>query len=44
VNGPNPDYGFFVAPSDGHELTEAECVDSVREFLAHVDPVTGYLE
>lgn|GEM_PF-3560290 len=44
MSGPNPDYGFFVAPADGHELSDAECVDAVREFLAQVDPVTGYLE
>jgi len=44
VSGPNPDYGFFVAPNDGHELSEADCVDAIREFLAHVDPITGYLE
>jgi len=43
VSGPNPGYGFSGASSDRREPTESEHEESVREFLAQIDPATGYL-
>ena len=52
LTGPNPGYGFSSsgrthAEGIGYavrQLDEAELVDAIREFLAHGDPVTGFLE
>lgn len=43
VSGPNKGYGFTSATSDGAALTTAEVDESIREFLAGIDPLTGYL-
>jgi hypothetical protein len=44
VSGPNPDYGFGSATSDGSPETPAALEESIRSFLAQVDPQTGYIE
>jgi len=44
VSGPNPGYGFSSGTSDGREMGNAEIVASIRNFLAQVDPETGYIE
>ena len=40
VSGPNKDYGFGTSardmPEEGHR-------ESIRDFLAMIDPVTGYI-
>lgn len=41
LSGPNPGYGFGVSPT--HDLPLVEHVENVREFLADIDPDTGYL-
>jgi hypothetical protein len=44
VSGPNSGYGFSSGTSDGREMSDADIVASIRNFLAQVDPETGYLE
>lgn len=44
VNGPNPDYGFSVGASDNRPFTTVEHEEAIRDFLAQVDPRTGYIE
>jgi hypothetical protein len=44
LSGPNPGYGFSSASSDGADRTRAELEESIRGFLAQVDPATGYIE
>jgi hypothetical protein len=44
VSGPNPGYGFTSARSDGQASTTDQLEDSIRGFLAQVDPETGYIE
>lgn len=44
LSGPNPGYGFSSASSDGSDRTQAELEESIRGFLAQVDPATGYIE
>ncbi|GAB3778455.1 hypothetical protein [Nocardioides ungokensis] len=44
VSGRNPGYGFSSAVSDGSPLTDQQHVDAIRNFLAAVDPATGYIE
>ncbi|WP_028048385.1 hypothetical protein [Cellulomonas sp. URHD0024] len=41
LSGPNPGYGFSVS---GPPLDAEQIDDVIREFLADVDPTTGYLE
>ena len=43
-SGPNPGYGFACRRSDERCASEAELVESIRDFLANVNPVTGYLD
>jgi hypothetical protein len=42
LNGPNPGYGFGASPTTGLSLDEH--VRNIREFLAMIDPATGYIE
>jgi hypothetical protein len=42
--GPAVGYGFSGGRSDGQRLPRAAHVDSIRDFLAMVDPVSGYIE
>ncbi|MDQ1641958.1 MAG: hypothetical protein QOJ90_1309 [Actinomycetota bacterium] len=44
LSGPNPDYGFSSGASDGREMTSADIEACIRNFLAQVDPKTGYIE
>lgn len=44
VSGPNPGYGFSEGTSDGRGLSSADIEASIRNFLAQVDPATGYIE
>ena len=41
VSGPNPGYGFGVSPFQGKSPDEHR--QAIRDFLADIDPVTGYL-
>jgi hypothetical protein len=44
LSGPNPGYGFAVGTSDGREMSSDDIEDAIRDFLAGVDPETGYIE
>lgn len=44
VSGPDPGYGFSSVTSDGSARTRAGLEESIRGFLAQVDPVTGFIE
>jgi hypothetical protein len=37
-------YGFTVASSDRSALGLPEAREAIRDFLAKVDPATGYIE
>ncbi|MDP9821369.1 hypothetical protein [Nocardioides massiliensis] len=41
LTGPNAGYGFGLSPAAG--LTTEQHVGHIRDFLAEVDPATGYL-
>ena len=43
VSGPNPSYGFSTASSDGSPISPAQLEEQIRDFLAEIDPETGYL-
>lgn len=40
-NGPNPGYGFGLSPTADMSLDEHR--ENVRNFLAEIDPATGYI-
>ncbi|WP_238005589.1 hypothetical protein KZZ52_42615 [Dactylosporangium sp. AC04546] len=42
LSGPNPGYGFGVSPTPNLSLDEH--MEHIRNFLAQVDPTTGYIE
>ncbi|GAA3240512.1 hypothetical protein ACFO1B_08705 [Dactylosporangium siamense] len=42
LSGPNPGYGFGVSPT--RSLSLDEHMENIRNFLAQVDPATGYIE
>jgi hypothetical protein len=42
LSGPNPGYGFGVSPTPDPSL--AEHAENIRDFLAQIDPATGYIE
>lgn len=44
VSGCNHGYGFSGTVSDGGALTTEQHVHAIRNFLAAVDPTTGYIE
>lgn len=44
ASGPNAGYGFTSATYDGQSRSDDELRESIRTFLARVDPVTGYIE
>lgn len=44
VSGPNPGYGFTVGPTPAGAVSLDEHQAMIRDFLAQVDPVTGYIE
>jgi hypothetical protein len=42
VSGPNPGYGFSLSPTPNLSLDEHRA--HIRDFLAMIDPATGYIE
>ena len=44
ASGPNPGYGFTMRTSDRQSLVERQLLRPIRDFLAHIDSKTGYLE
>jgi hypothetical protein len=42
LSGPNPGYGFSMSPTPNLSLDEHRKM--IRDFLAMVDPATGYIE
>ena len=43
ASGPKPGYGFTCRRSDWQFSTEAQLVEQIRDFLANINPATGYL-
>lgn len=43
-SGPHDGYDFSSSSSSGRSPTPAEHVKSIRDFLALIDPDTGYIE
>jgi hypothetical protein len=43
VSGPNKKYGFTSQSSDGRAMSTDSMNQAIREFLAEIDPETGYL-
>lgn len=43
LSGPSPGYGFSAGPHGATPLTEPQLRAEIRDFLAGVDPETGYL-
>lgn len=43
TSGPNPDYGFVTSIFPHGEMTDEQIVASIHDFLAEIDPETGYL-
>jgi hypothetical protein len=43
LTGP-PDYGFMSARSDAGPMSRTEQEEAIRNFLAQVNPATGYIE
>lgn len=43
LTGPH-DYGFFIARSDGLVIGEDDLRPAISDFLAEVNPETGYLD
>jgi hypothetical protein len=44
LSGPDKDYGFGATRSDSGVMSEHEIEASIRDFLAQVDPDTGFIE
>jgi hypothetical protein len=42
LSGPNKDYGFSSSATPNESLKEHR--ESIRAFLAQIDPTTGYIE
>jgi hypothetical protein len=43
LSGPH-DYGFGLSGADGYAMTLPEMEEAIRNFLAGIDPATGYLK
>ncbi|MEH1099173.1 hypothetical protein [Micromonospora sp. CPCC 205561] len=43
LSGPH-DYGFGISGAAGSAMTEPEMEEAIRDFLAEIDPATGYLK
>ncbi|MEH0829247.1 MULTISPECIES: hypothetical protein [unclassified Micromonospora] len=43
LSGPH-DYGFGISRADGGAMTVPEMEEAIRDFLAEIDPATGYLK
>lgn len=44
ISGPNDGYGFTTSGDRDAPPADTELTDSIREFLANVNPLTGYLD
>jgi len=44
LTGPNADYGFTAAASDGKPMGRVQLEEHARVFLRQVDPQTGHVE
>jgi hypothetical protein len=44
LTAPNPGYGFTSTSSDGSPLDETQMTVAIAEFLAEVNPETGFLD
>lgn len=44
ISGPNDGYGFSVSSSEQRPWTHADHESAVRDFLAMINPETGYIE
>ncbi|MBD3008329.1 MULTISPECIES: hypothetical protein [unclassified Streptomyces] len=44
LTGPNPGYGFTIGVHGADSLSTRELEEAARDFLAQVDPETGYIE
>ncbi|RKN59235.1 hypothetical protein D7193_10515 [Micromonospora costi] len=42
LSGPH-DYGFGISRSDRSTMSRPEMEEAIRDFLAQIDPATGYL-
>lgn len=42
LSGPNTGYGFSSSPTPNWSLDEHR--ENIRDFLAQIDPTTGYIE
>nr|WP_201748866.1 hypothetical protein [Micromonospora acroterricola] len=43
LSGPH-DYGFGISRADGSAMTLPQMREAIRNFLAEIDPATGYLK
>lgn len=43
LTGPNPGYGFAGGTYPSSTLTDEDHIEAIRDFLAEIDPETGYL-
>lgn len=43
LSGPNPGYGFSTGLHGATHLTEPQLREEISDFLAGIDPETGYL-
>ena len=43
TSGPNSDYGFMTSIYPHGEMTDEQIIASIHDFLAEIDPETGYL-
>jgi hypothetical protein len=44
VSGPNPGYGFSSRLSEDRSITRPEMVWMIKDFLAGINPETGFLD
>ena len=44
LSGPNPGYGFTSQTSNRSPVNEQEMRDAITDFLAGINPETGYLD
>ena len=44
LSGPNPGYGFSSRTSTHTRVAQQDLIDDAINFLAQVDPQTGYIE
>jgi hypothetical protein len=44
ITGPNKGYGFGSLRSDLSVATDEEHEQAIREFLAEIDPETGFID